>query len=142
MPVDRKAGAGQRRRAERAFVHAGKAVAHARKVAAEHFDIGHAVMAERDRLRGLQVGKARHDRTGMLLGARQEGLDQPLQRGDCLFCLGAHPHAEIKRHLVVARARRVQPPGRRTDQVGEPRLDIHVDVFQLAREDEVALFDL
>ena len=61
VAVDRKAGAGQRCRTERRFVHALDRVADARKVAAEHLDIGHAVMAEGDRLRRLQVGEARHD---------------------------------------------------------------------------------
>jgi hypothetical protein len=32
----------------------------------------------------------------------------------------AHPEPEIERHLVVARARGVQPPGGRADQLGEP----------------------
>jgi hypothetical protein len=35
----------------------------------------------------------------------------------------------------------MQPSGRRTDQFGQPRLDIHVNVFELAREDKLALFD-
>jgi hypothetical protein len=59
------------------------AIAHARKIAAEHLDIGHAVMAEGDRLRRLQMGEARHHRLGMLLGRVEKGLDQPGER-----CLG------------------------------------------------------
>ena len=50
----------------------------------------------------------------------------------------AHPEPEIGRHLVVARARGVQPPGRRADQLGEPRLDIEVDVLVLGAEREGA----
>jgi hypothetical protein len=50
------------------------------------------------------------------------------------------PEAEIERHLVVARACGVQPPGGRADQFGKPRLDVHVDVFELAREDESGPF--
>ena len=54
----------------------------------------------------------------------------------------AHPQPEIGRDLVVARARRVQPPGRRADQLGEPRLDVEVDVLVRLAEDEGAGFDL
>ena len=44
----------------------------------------------------------------------------------------AHPQPEIGRHLVVARARGVQPAGRLADQLGEPALHVHVDVFERA----------
>ena len=99
-------------------------------------------MAEGDRLGRLQMGEARHHRVGMLFGAVQEGRDEPGQGRLGRLQLFLDPQAEIERHLVVARARGVQPPGRRADQVGQPRLDIHVDVFELAREDEVAVLDL
>ena len=52
----------------------------------------------------------------------------------------AHPQPEIGRDLIVARARGVQPPRRRPDQVGEPALDIHMDVLERALEDEFARF--
>ena len=54
----------------------------------------------------------------------------------------AHPEPEIGRDLVVARARGVQPPGGRPDQLGEPALDIHVDVLERALEGELAGLDL
>src|SRR5690606_10007050 len=63
------------------------------------------------------------------------------RRGDAVeFVL--HPEAEIDRHLVVAGTRRVQAAGRRADQFGEARLDVHVDVFELLREGEGAGLDL
>src|SRR5262249_48921238 len=49
---------------------------------------------------------------------------------------------EIGRHLVVARARRVQPPGGRPDQFGEPRLDVHMNILERPLEAEPALLDL
>ena len=74
------------------------------------------MMAERHRLRRLQMREARHHGTGM--GERLFGK-RPLQirhlrikRVDRI----AHPEAEIERDLVVARARGVQPPGRRADR--------------------------
>ena len=48
----------------------------------------------------------------------------------------AHPETEIERDLVVARARRVQPPRGRADDLGEPAFHIHMDVFEGARERE------
>ena len=54
----------------------------------------------------------------------------------------AHPEPEIGRDLIVARARGMQPPRRRPDQLGEPALDVHVNVFERALEVEFAGFDL
>ena len=62
-----------------------------------------------------------------LLGQRPlVGRERAVERVDRV----AHPEPEVGRHLVVARARGVQPPGRRPDQLGEPALDVHMDVFQ------------
>ena len=88
------------------------------------------------------MGEAGHDGRRMLFRPVQERCDQPLQRFGHAKALVLHPEPEIDRHLVVARARRVQPPGGRADQFGKPRLDIHVDVLELGREGELAGFDL
>ena len=53
----------------------------------------------------------------------------------------AHPQLEVGCHLVVARARRVQPAGDRADQLGQPRLDVEVDVLQGAGKGEFPCFD-
>ena len=101
-------------------------------------------MAEGHRLGGLQMGEARHDRVGMLpRPGRASACMQrrPAARRARSHCV-AHPEAEIERHLVVARARGVQAPGGLADQLGQPRLDVHVDVFELARERERPAFDL
>ena len=92
------------------------------------------MMAEGDRLRRLQMGEARHDHGGAV---QRTGGERALQLGD----LGqdrvdrvAHPEAEIDGDLVVAGARGVQPPGRRADDLGEAAFDVHMDVFERARE--------
>ena len=54
----------------------------------------------------------------------------------------AHPEPEVGRHLVVARARGMQPAGRRPDQLGEPALHVHVDVLERAIEAELAALHL
>ncbi len=99
-------------------------------------------MAEGYRLGGLQMREARHDGVGMLLGAIEESGDQAGQRRFRPGKLFLDPEAEIERDLVVARAGGVQPAGGRADQRRQPRLDVHVDVFELARELEIAAFDL
>ena len=82
-------------------------------VAREHFDIGQQMMAEGHRLRRLHMGEARHDGVDMLFGLREQ---RALQRQQALvgaLASAAHPKPEIGHHLVVARARGVQPPRRR-----------------------------
>ena len=146
VAVDGKGRAGQRRGAQRRFIHPLPGVLETAAVAREHLDIGQQMMAEGHRLGRLHMGEARHDGVDMLLGLREQ---RALQRQQALigaFAGGAHPKPEIRHHLVVARARGVQPPGRRADDLGQPRLDVQMNVFQFALEDEVAvgdfLFDL
>ena len=142
VSVNGEAGAGECCGADRAFVEVVDGMADPLAVAAEHFHVGHAVMAEGHRLGGLQMGEARHYGVGVLFGTIEEGEDQV---GQQLFGFGQlflDPEAEVERHLVVARAGRVQASGGRTDQRRKARLDVHVDVFELAGELETAAFDL
>ena len=106
--IDREAGAGKRRRAERAFVQPRPGVGHAAAVAPEHLDIGEEMMAERHRLRRLQVGEPGHDRIRVLLGALEQRRLQLLEQAIALVEGVAHPHANVGRDLVVARARGVE----------------------------------
>ena len=90
---------------------------------------------------GLEVGEAGHDHAGAFEragGQRALQVRDPWdQRVDCI----AHPEAEIDRDLVVARARGVQAAGGGADDVGEPALDVHMDVFERARVDERPCLD-
>ena len=54
----------------------------------------------------------------------------------------AHPQAEIGRHLVVAAAPGVQALAGLADPLGQPRLDVHVDVLQRLGERKHAGRDL
>ena len=98
-------------------------------------------MAEGHGLRSLQMREARHHRCSMrqrLLGKSflvggERGIDRVDGRTD--------PEPEIGRHLIVARARGMQPSGRRADQFREPALDIHMDVFERAVEGKRAVLD-
>jgi len=100
------------------------------------------MMAEGDRLRSLQMREARHDGFRMLFRALKEGRDEIGQRLLALLQLFLDPQAEIERHLVVARAGGMQAAGGGADERCKPRLDVHMDVFETAREFEIAALDL
>ena len=88
------------------------------------------------------MGETRHHRIG--LGERAFG-QRELQIGELRVervDLVADVETEIRRHLIIARARRMQAPGCGADQFRQTRLDIHVDVFERARENEFAAVDL
>jgi hypothetical protein len=69
-------------------------------------------MAERHRLGDLQMGETGHHRVGMRLGPVDQGRLQSRSAASSGRSRRA-PTAGIGRDLVVARARRMQPPGRR-----------------------------
>ena len=77
LAVDRKAGAGQRRGAQRQAVDPLAAVGEALGVAAEHLEVRHQVVAEGHRLRDLHMGEARHQDVGVL---RRPGRAAPRAR--------------------------------------------------------------
>ena len=103
-------------------------------VAPEHLDIGQQMVAEGHRLRRLQVGEARHHRARRARSASPSSAAWSAPR--CASARShrvAHPEAEVGRDLVVARARGVQPAARLADQLGQPRLDVQVDVLEPSR---------
>jgi hypothetical protein len=120
VPVDREGRARQRGSAKGTFVEAPARIREAAPVARQHLDISEEVMAEGDGLGRLQMGEARHDGGGVLQRLLGEGA---LEIGD-LRVEGvdrvADPQPKVRRDLVVARARRVQAPGRRAHDGGEP----------------------
>ena len=74
-------------------------------------------MAERDRLRGLQMRETRHDSCGVHFCFRCERELQTGQRAIEAVDLVADVETEIGRDLIVSRARGMQPPGSRADQI-------------------------
>ncbi len=142
VAVDREGRAGQRRRPQRALVQPPARIRQPAAVAVQHLDIGQQMVAEGDGLGGLQVGEAGHRVGGMLgraVGQRAHQLGhlrvQPVDRV-------AHPEAEVGGDLVVAAAGGVQALAGLADALGEPRLDVHVDVFECGVEVEPPGLDL
>src|SRR5438552_17132279 len=88
------------------------------------------------------MSEARHDR-------RRMGFGLP---GECALKSGkltieiinrvAHIEAKIGRDLVVARACGMKASGGSADQLREPALDIHMNIFERARKGERAGDDL
>ena len=100
------------------------------------------MVAEGHRLRHLHVGEAGHHRLRMDIGLVEQGGDQ-VAEGEVEAVDGvAHPQPEVRCHLVVAAATGVQAARRRADQLPQPVLHIHVNIFQRRREFKPALLDL
>ena len=116
LAIDGEGGAGERGGAERRFVQSRARILETPAIAREHFDISEQMMAEGDGLRRLQMGEARHDAAGFLQRLLGEGeLEIGQLRVDVVDRV-ANVEAEIGRHLIVARARRMQPSGHRADR--------------------------
>ncbi len=99
------------------------------------------MVAESHRLGDLQMRIAGHRGGGLGLGPVDQRLLQVAHRLVEPVDRAAQPQAEIGRHLVVARTRGMEPAGGRADQLGKPRLDIHVDVFERLAEGKGTALD-
>jgi len=140
-PVDRKRCSRERRRAERQAVYASAAVREAFRVPGKHLEVREQMMRERDRLRDLEMREAGHDRFGVLPGEIEQ---RPLQTADersDIVDRGADVQANVRRDLVVARARGVQPLSGIADEIRQSALDIEMHVFEIDRPLEGAAFD-
>jgi hypothetical protein len=142
VPVERERRAGQRGRAERRLIQTLARIGEAAAVARHHLDVSKQVMAEGHRLCRLQMCKSRHDGRGMRQRLFRECLLQDGEAGVDGVDGVAHPQPEVGGDLVVARARRVQASGSGADQMLQPALDVHVDVFERPLERELAGLDL
>ena len=98
-------------------------------------------MAERHRLGDLQMRVAWHHRGGFCLGAVDQRLLQVAHFLIEAVDRAAQPQPQICRDLIIARPRGMEAPRRRPDQVGQPRFDIHVNVFVFGAEYKAAAFN-
>ena len=88
-------------------------------------------MSESNRLRGLQVGEARHDRRCVF---RRQVHERALVRNDAGIDPVDRipdPESEIRNDLVIARTRRVKAAGGIANDLFQALLDIHVNVFEV-----------
>ncbi|MDF9904080.1 UNVERIFIED_ORG: hypothetical protein OKW15_002036 [Pseudomonas reinekei] len=141
LTIDRIGGAGQRRAAQRHAVGTLAAVDQALVVAAEHFEPGQHVVPEGHWLGSLQVGEARHDAGGFALGLLQQAFLQASDFGQDQVDFVTQPQADIGGDLIVTAAAGMQFFTGHADAVGQPRLDVHVDVFKVDAPVELAGLD-
>ena len=95
-------------------------------------------MAPRHRLCRLQMREPGHHPVRAGFGLLDK---RPLQRpdaGNCRIALVPHPKPKIGRDLVIPAPRGMKPSRRRTDQLVQARLDVHVDVFKRGLKPELA----
>ena len=141
IAIDRERGSGERCSPERGLVEPAPAIGEAGAVAPDHLDIGHQMVAESHRLGDLQVRVAGHHRGCFRLGAVDQRLLQIAHRGVYPVDRAAQPQPQISRHLIVPRARGVQPSRRRANELGQAGLDVHMDILALVAEDKDPAFD-
>ena len=89
------------------------------------------MVAERYGLGALEMGVARHGVGGMRQREVAERLYERLRAGGGELALLAHDHAVEQRHLVVARAGRVEATRGRADLLAQENLDVGVDILEL-----------
>ena len=134
LAVDRVADAGEGARAERQHVDAPPRLPQPLRVAREHLLVGEQVVGEQHGLCALQVRVAGHHRLRLALGEVDQRASQCPQARGGRVAGGAHEHPQVGRHLVVTRARGVQPPRRFADAFGERGLDVEMDVLAILAE--------
>ena len=142
IAIDRQAGAGQGRGAQRQDVQPLAAIGQPRSIALELLDIGQEIVRGQHRLGPLHVGVAGQDQTAVPLAARPERRCKADQaRVDPVERL-AGPEFEVGGDLVVAASRRVQLAADIAQLLDQGRLDVHVDIFALQNERKMPGFDL
>ena len=99
-------------------------------------------MAEAYRLGDLQVGKARHHHFRITFSQLYQRQLQRLNQQADLADFVAQPQADIGGDLVVAAATGVQTFAGIADFIGEEFFDVHVNIFQIQRPFDAAVFDV
>ncbi len=93
------------------------------QIARERPGVGQEMMPERDGLRGATVGRAGHDRVGVVAGALHERARQGFHRAAGRPAGREQPQAEIRHDQVVARSAGVQLGAERAEPVRHGPLD-------------------
>ena len=139
--IDGKGSAGKGGGTQWTLVQALARVPEPAAVPACHFHIREKMVTEGHRLCRLQVREPGH-RSGSVLqrSLRQRTLIGQESGVDCVDVV-SDPQPKIGGYLVIAGARNVQPSRRRPDQLGQPTLHVHVNVFERALELELAALD-
>ena len=142
LTVDREGRAGKCACAERhdvaAFVHAFEAG----EIALEHGEVRHHVMREQDRLRALEMRVAGHDHVFVFFCGVGKCFLQCFDELCYFDRFAAHVHMRVECYLVVAASCCVQSAAGFADGFSQAFFDVHMNVFEIDGEIEIACFDL
>ncbi len=130
LAVDGEGGTGQRPCSQRQDIKTFAQILQTAGITGDHLTIGEHVMAVEYRLSGLQVGIAGHDDIQITLCLTHQGLLELAQIIQNCVDLITQVEADIERHLIVAAAPGMQLAADRPDALDQPRLDVHVNVFE------------
>ena len=143
LAVDRERRSGERRAAERQAVDAPADIRQPLEVPRQHRVVRHQVMAERHRLRDLQVREARHDRVAVLVRQVEQRVAQRQDQLRVNRSIAPRSHSRTSVATWSLRERRrVQSLAGVTDALGEPALDVEVHVLEIERPFEAAGLDV
>ena len=131
FPVERIGRACQCAGAKRAVIHSLINVLQAGTVSAKHFKICTDVVSQRDRLRFLQMGEARHECIDVLLHDPLQHLQKLAQQMVGVLHFSAHIEPHIQGDLVIPAASGVQLLADVSDPVDQVRLHEAVDILIL-----------
>ena len=112
------------------------------EVARELPEVGQEMMAQKHRLRVLQMGVSGQDGVEVFLGNLDERATQLKVGSHQLGGKLLRVQARVGDHLVVSAAARVQAGARVADALGQNLLDGHVNVFVVDVELEIARVDV
>ena len=140
-PVQKVVGAGQRAGPQRHHIEPRECVLQPPLVAFEHLHVGQQVVRKKDRLGVLEVCVSGHDHIQVSSRLFQERMLEPPQPSEQGPEHIPQVHADVQRHLVVPAPAGVQLAPDRADQLREPPLDRHMNIFVLRDERKAACFD-
>ena len=136
LPVHPKGVTRERAGSQRQGVDPGHQVRDAHVVALPRGGVRQEPVRPSHRLRGLQVGEARHDDVHLALRALHRDGDELPEVSAEEHELVSEPHAGVGGHLVVARSTGVELAGDWADELAEPSLVRGVDVLVAGLDDE------
>ena len=142
LPINGQTRSRESRRAERQHVDSLQAVGESLAVALELLAIGQPVVSGHHGLSALHVREAGEYDIGVSLTPIDEGSLEFDQQSVEHRQRIAHVQLEVRRHLIVPAARRVQLAPHVTDTGDQGRLDVHVDVFEFRLPRHLASRDL
>jgi hypothetical protein len=130
-PINRKCGPRQRAAAQGRNIHPSQHISQPLPIPLDHFKIGQQMVGQAQGLSALEVGIARNQGFYMGFSLGEQRLLKLAQLGANLLNLVPQIKANIRAHLIIAGAGRVQLFGHIPQQLDQAMLHRKVNVFVL-----------